>query len=125
MKNMLNKCKNFFQLLVSIIQKNEFCPKLLKPSRRLRFQWEQNWKAINGSIKISIHVDIFEAWIKLSKQLSGTIQFIGLTVCFCSNFEKQELNIFLGRELCGNQIKIATCGLIEPNLLFHTKWNMN
>ena len=61
MKNMLNKCKNFFQLLVSIIQKNEFCPKLLKPSRRLRFQWEQNWKAINGSIKISIHVDIFEA----------------------------------------------------------------
>ena len=44
---------------------------------------------------------------------------------FYFNFQEQELNIFLGKELCGNQIKIATCGLIEPNLLFHTKWNMN
>ena len=49
------------------------------------------------------------------------------TECFLFELcdEKRESTIFLGRELCGNQIKIATCGLIEPNLLFHAKWNMN
>ena len=26
-----------------------------------------------------------------------------------------EIDIFLGQELCRNQIKIATCGLIDPN----------
>ena len=32
-----------------------------------------------------------------------------------------EIDIFLGQELCRNQIKIATCGLIDPNFQSSTK----